>query len=106
MKMDELAYTEVDRLAVVSLRIESCSVPESHRFRMPPSKMERFIYLTSGCAVFSVGCGRIRAGERDMVYLPRNTEYSSLWLTLLQPPIVATYTSRIATQAPIAQRQG
>lgn len=80
MKMDELAYTEVDRLAVVSLRIESCSVPESHRFRMPPSKMERFIYLTSGCAVFSVGCGRIRAGERDMVYLPRNTEYSSVWL--------------------------
>ncbi len=80
MKMDDLAYTAVDRLAVVSLRIESCSVPESHRFRMPPSKMERFIYLTSGSALFSVGCGRIRAVTRDMVYLPRNTEYSSEWL--------------------------
>ena len=80
MKMDELAYTAVDRLAVVSLQIQCCSVPELHRFRMPPTKMERFIYLTEGCALFSVGCGRIRAVARDMVYLPRDTEYSSEWL--------------------------
>ena len=80
MRIDDLAYTSTGRLAVVSLQIQCCTVPESHRFRMPPSTVERFIYLTSGSALFSVGCGRIHAVARDMVYLPRNTEYSSLWL--------------------------
>lgn len=80
MKIDDLAYTSMGRLAVVSLQIKCCSVPENHRFRMCPSSTERFIYLTDGSALFSVGCGRIRASARDMVYLPRNTEYSSLWL--------------------------
>ena len=78
MKIDDYAYTAVDRMAV-NLRIEYCTVPESHEFRMPEATIERFVYIISGGVTFSVGCGSIRAVARDMVYLPRATAYSSRW---------------------------
>ena len=81
MKMDDFAYTAVERLAVVNLRIESTKVPENHRFKMEPADVERFVYIMDGEVCFSVADGELRATCRDMVYLPRNTAYSSKWLS-------------------------
>ncbi len=79
MKMDDLAYTAVERLAVVNLRIESTSVVKNHTFKMESAPIERFVYITKGSVCFSFENGELCAGERDMIYLPRNTAYSSKW---------------------------
>lgn len=80
MKIDGLAYNAVERLAVVNLRIEASTVPANHRFHMEPAPIERFVYITNGGGTFSVGEETtLSAVARDMVYLPRNTSYSSLW---------------------------
>lgn len=81
MKMDEFAYMGVESLAVVSLRIESSSVSRNHRFRMEPEPVERFVYIMNGSVCFSVENTEISASDRDMVYLPRNTQYQSRWLS-------------------------
>ena len=79
MKMDDMAFAEVERLAVVNLRIESTSVPKNHAYKMESKPIERFVYITKGNVCFSFEAGELCAGERDMVYLPRNTAYSSKW---------------------------
>ena len=80
MKMNALAHASVDKLALISLRIESCEVNAQHRYVMQAAPVERFIYITSGEVCFFLQEGELRAGARDMVYLPRDTAYHSLWL--------------------------
>ncbi|MBR3942839.1 MAG: helix-turn-helix transcriptional regulator [Clostridia bacterium] len=80
MRIDDLAYTAAERLAVVHLRIENCSVPERHRHMMLPEPMERFVYITKGDVQISLGETELCATSRDMIYLPRNTGYMSKWL--------------------------
>lgn len=80
MKMDDLAYAAVERLAVVNLRIECCSVSQSHRYMMNPEPTERFVYITKGNVRFFLGDAELCASTRDMVYLPRNTGYNSEWV--------------------------
>jgi len=79
MKMDDLAYTAVEKLAVVNLRIESASVLKNHTFKMEPTPIERFVYITNGNVTFYFENGELNACEREMVYIPRNTAYSSKW---------------------------
>jgi len=43
--------------------------------------VERFVYLTEGEVCFFLESGELRAGARDMVYLPRDTAYRSCWQT-------------------------
>lgn len=80
MKMNALAHASVDKLALISLRIESCEVKKQHRYVMQAAPVERFIYITRGEVCFFLQDGELRAYERDMVYLPRDTAYHSLWL--------------------------
>lgn len=80
MRIDDLAYTAAERLAVVHLRIENCSVPEKHRHLMLPEPLERFVYITNGYVKISLGETELCATSRDMIYLPRNTGYMSQWL--------------------------
>ena len=80
MRIDDLAYTAAERLAVVNLRIECCSVSQSHQYMMNPEPTERFIYITKGNVCFSLGEEQLCASTRDMIYLPRNTGYISEWL--------------------------
>ncbi len=79
MKIDDLAYNAAERLAVVNLRIECCSVQKSHRYLMNPEPTERFVYITGGSVRFSLGEKELCASARDMIYLPRNTGYLSEW---------------------------
>ena len=81
MKMNALAYASVDHLALISLRIEPCEVKKEHRYVMQAKPVERFIYITRGEVCFFLQGGEMRAYARDMVYLPRDTAYRSLWLT-------------------------
>lgn len=80
MKMESLAYASIDQLALVRLRLDPCTVPAMHQFVMEPTPVERFIYIVRGRVRFSLEKGAIDAGFRDMVYLPRDTAYRSLWL--------------------------
>ena len=80
MKMDALAHAPIGQLALISLRLESCRVKAAHRYIMPPASVERFVYITQGSVCFSMEKGKLYAGERDMVYLPKNTAYHSQWL--------------------------
>lgn len=80
MKMETLAYASLQHLSAVSLRLESCQVKALHRYVMEPVSVERFVYITQGEACFFVESKQLRAKERDMVYLPRNTAYQSKWL--------------------------
>lgn len=78
--MDEFAFTAIEGLAVVSLKIQECkSISQGHRFKMAPSSFERFVYIISGNATFDIGDRVIDAGVSDVVYFPRNTEYCSEW---------------------------
>ena len=79
MKMDDFAYTAVEKLAVVNLRIESAKVPKNHCFKMSSKKVERFVYIMTGSVCFSIENGEVLASQRDMVYLPRDTAYRSEW---------------------------
>lgn len=81
MKMNSLAYASIDQLTLDSLRLESCHVPAMHRYVMQPAPVERFIYITQGQVEFSLRGGSLKAGLRDMIYLPRDTAYQSHWLT-------------------------
>ena len=79
MKMESLAHASIDQLTVVDLRLEACRVPARHRFEMRPAPVERFIYILRGEVSFSLDGSVLQAGDRDMVYLPRDTAYRSLW---------------------------
>lgn len=80
MKMESLAHASIDQLALVSLRLESCQVRSMHQYVMQPAPVERFIYITRGQVCFFLGQDMLRAGSRDMVYLPRDTAYRSEWI--------------------------
>ena len=80
MKMDALAHASIGQLSLISLRLESCRVKAAHRYVMPPVPVERFVYITRGSVCFFMEKGKLCAGERDMVYLPKNTAYHSQWL--------------------------
>lgn len=81
MKMEALAYASVNQLTLDSLRLESCTVKAMHKYVMEPAPVERFVYITRGEVCFSLAEGSLRAGDRDMIYLPRDTAYHSLWQT-------------------------
>lgn len=80
MIMSALAHASIDRLQLVSLRIEPAEVPAQHQYTMRPAPVERFVYVTRGEVCFSLDQGKLHAGQRDMVYLPRDTAYHSQWL--------------------------
>lgn len=80
MIMSALAHASIDRFQLISLRIERTEVPAQHRYMMQPAPVERFVYITQGEVCFSLRKGELRAGDRDMVYLPRDTAYQSEWL--------------------------
>jgi AraC-like DNA-binding protein len=79
MKMNALAHASVDQLSLVSLRLERCAVYARHRYKMNPAPVERFIYITQGSVCFDLKTSEFTAVARDMVYLPGNTAYDSLW---------------------------
>ncbi len=81
MKMEALAHASVNRLTLDSLRLESCTVKAMHRYVMEPASVERFVYIIRGEVCFSLSKGSFQAGSRDMIYLPRDTAYHSLWQT-------------------------
>lgn len=81
MKMESLAYASVDQLTLDSLRLEDCTVKAMHKYIMEPAPVERFVYITRGEVCFSLSEGSLRAGDRDMIYLPRDTAYHSQWQT-------------------------
>ena len=81
MKMDALAHASINQLALISLRLEPCSVKAEHRYIMQPAPVERFIYITKGSVCFFLENGEMHANEWDMVYLPRDTAYHSKWLS-------------------------
>lgn len=80
MKMESLAHASIDQLALVQLRLEPCTVPANHRYIMEASPTERFVYISQGSVRFSLANSSVNAQALDMVYLPRNTAYHSLWL--------------------------
>ena len=81
MKIEALAYDSVNQLTMDSLRLESCHVVAMHKYIMEPAAVERFIYIIRGEVCFSLSEGSLTAGDWDMIYLPRNTAYHSLWQT-------------------------
>lgn len=81
MKMESLAYASVDQLKLDRLRLEACSVKAMHKYVMEPAPVERFVYIAKGSVCFSLAEGALQAGDRDMIYLPRDTAYQSLWQT-------------------------
>ena len=81
MKMESLAYASINQLTLDRLHLESCSVKATHKFAMEPAPAERFVYITRGAVCFSLAEGSLLAGDRDMIYLPRDTAYQSLWQT-------------------------
>jgi len=80
MKMNALAHTSVNQLALINLRIEDCAVPAQHKYHMPPVAIERFVYITQGRVRFFLEKGQLLASARDMVYLPGGTAYHSEWM--------------------------
>lgn len=80
MKLNALAHTSIDQLALVSLRLEPCEVPAQHQYSMAPASVDRFVYITQGKVHFFLPKGKLCAGTRDMVYLPGDTAYRSIWL--------------------------
>ena len=80
MKMDSLAHATIDQLTLNSLRLDPCKVDSQHQYVMQPAPVERFVYITQGQVRFRLDHTDLEAGTRDMVYLPRDTAYRSLWL--------------------------
>ncbi len=79
MKMNALAHASVNQLALIDLRIISCTVPAGHRFEMLSAPIDRFVYVTKGKACFFFGNRQFNAGMQDMVYLPCEIAYHSEW---------------------------
>ena len=81
MKMNALAYASIDQLSLVRVRLEPCHIQEPHDYVMEAAPVERFVYIVRGVVCFSLENGQLFAGDRDMVYLPRDTAYRSAWNT-------------------------
>lgn len=79
MKLNALAHSSVNQLNLVNLRLEPCTVKAQHKYEMTPVLSERFIYITKGKVCFNLSKGRLWAAAWDMVYLPSNTGYQSVW---------------------------
>ena len=79
MNLNALAHSSVNQLNLVSLRLEHCCVMAQHKYEMSPVLAERFIYITRGKVCFNLPKGRLWASAWDMVYLPSNTGYQSVW---------------------------
>jgi AraC-like DNA-binding protein len=79
MKLNALAHSPINQLNLVSVRVESCMVKAQHQFEMHPVAAERFVYITRGKVCFNLPKGKLWANAWDMVYLPCNTSYHSIW---------------------------
>jgi len=79
MRMKDLAHTNINQLSLLELKIIPCHIPANHQYVMKPKPMDRFVYILKGKGCFSLGDTRLRAGERDMIYLPGETAYRSFW---------------------------
>ena len=79
MKMNALAYASMDQLSLDNVRVLHCRVRRQHRYEMLPTSGERFVYIVRGKVRFSFQAEALQAGALDMVYLPRDTAYRSLW---------------------------
>lgn len=81
MKLAALAYTSINQLSLIDLRLLPCENTKGQISTIPAAATERFVYITHGTVRFSLDAGDMYAGTWDMVYLPRNTAYHSKWLT-------------------------
>lgn len=79
MKLNALARSSINQLNLINLRLESCAVNAQHRYDMQPVAAERFVYITQGKVCFNLPKGKLWANAWDMVYLPSNTGYHSVW---------------------------
>ena len=77
--MNALAYASIDQLSLDNVRVLHCQVRERHQHVMQPTSGERFVYIVQGQVHFSFQTHSLKAGDLDMVYLPRDTAYCSLW---------------------------
>jgi len=80
MKMTDLAHACISQLSLLELRITPYARPADHQYIMQPTPVERFVYITKGTGFFFVKGKQLRAGNKDMVYLPGETAYRSHWL--------------------------
>ena len=80
MKMTDLAHACISQLSLLELRITPYARPADHQYIMQPTPVERFVYITKGTGFFFVKGKQLRAGNKDMVYLPGETAYRSRWL--------------------------
>lgn len=79
MKMNALVHASINKLSLIDLRIEPCTVPAGHRYEMKPAAIERFVYIVKGRALFSLENKEFSAEGSDMIYLPGKTAYQSKW---------------------------
>lgn len=79
MKMTDLAHACINQLSLLELRITTYMRPAEHQYIMQPAPVERFVYITKGTGCFFLKDKQLRAGDRDMVYLPGQTAYRSHW---------------------------
>lgn len=79
MKLNALAHSSINQLNLISLRLENCMVKARHQYDMQPVPAERFVYITRGKVCFNLPKGKLWADAWDMVYLPGNTTYQSVW---------------------------
>ena len=78
--MEALAFSSIERLSNISVRVKDCKVHAMHEFVMSSAPIERFVYITKGEVCIDLKSRELFAGDRDMIYLPRNTAYRSRWL--------------------------
>lgn len=79
MKLSALAHASINQLTLVNLRLEPCQVKAQHRYNMPSMPVDRFVYITRGKVCFHLPKGKLWAAAQDMVYLPGDTAYNSVW---------------------------
>jgi AraC-like DNA-binding protein len=79
MRMKDLAYTHINQLSLLELKIVPCTKPANHQYIMKPAAVERFVYIVKGKGCFTLQDQVLCAGERDMIYLPGETAYRSHW---------------------------
>ena len=79
MKMTELAHACISQLSLLELRVNTYTRPAKHQYSMSPASVDRFVYIIKGAGHFHLREKYLRAGVRDMVYLPGETVYHSQW---------------------------
>ncbi len=80
MMIDQLAYRPVDQIQLNYLRLKIFhSLCRTNK--MPSAGYLRVIYIFRGTGQFRVAGKTQEAQERSLVYIPRDEEYQSTWLT-------------------------